>query len=103
MSKEKVDQIVNLIKKHQPIKAAEIAKIIGLSEDNNSVDTRAIIREALNYGHTIVSHTNQGYKFAESKEDVLQNIKSLQSRIDANQSRIDALTRNWNSQSNDHI
>lgn len=80
------------------IHASDIASLLDLPTDGNQVETRALIRFAIQNGYLIVSNTTYGYWISSNRQEVLEYIKSLQSRADDTISRSDELKTAWNKQ-----
>jgi hypothetical protein len=84
--------------KTNAIHAFDIATKLNLPTDGNQVETRALIRFAIQSGYLIVSNTRDGYWISNDKQEVWEYIKSLQSRADDTTLRSDELRTAWNKQ-----
>ena len=98
-SKDQINKVVEIISKHQPVKADRIAEMIGYPTDNQQTQTRGIITAAISAGHLITSHTAYGYSIATTLEEVEAYIKSLDSRIEKTKERKRTIMEAWNKKS----
>lgn len=80
-----LDRIKDILENHigerNPVTSAEIAKSIGIKEDDTHAKTRALIYEcAKEYGLPVAA-TNRGYFLIENKDEYNNYIKNLDDRI----------------------
>lgn len=78
------------------IHAYDIAQRLGYPVDGNQVETRGLIRFAIQSGHLILSNTRIGYWISNDVDEVKEYISSLQSRAGDTQQRSDELKDSWN-------
>ena len=83
--------------KQTAIHAEDIATRLGLLVTGNQVETRQLIREAIQAGNTIVSNTRIGYWLSSNKTEIQDYIDSLESRASDTLLRVDELKNAWNS------
>lgn len=93
-----IQQLLTLLPKSKQtaIHAADIAARLGLPTSGNQVETRQLIRDAIQAGHTIVSNTKVGYWLSSDKAEIQDYINSLESRADDTSLRADELKNAWN-------
>ena len=82
--------------KQTAIHAVDIARQLGLPTSGNQVETRQLIRNAIQAGHTIVSSTRAGYWLSSSKVEIQCYIDSLEDRANNTKLRADELRQAWN-------
>tara|TARA_B100001989_G_C24335631_1_gene362328 strand:+ start:266 stop:577 length:312 start_codon:yes stop_codon:yes gene_type:complete len=85
--------------KRNAITAREIAEHFNISDGGVEVQTRDVIRMAIENGELIAS-TNQGFFLIENEEEYEEYIDSLESRRDEIANRITNLRNNWNNRGN---
>ncbi len=94
-----VQQLLSILpnSRQTAIHAIDIARGLGLPITGNQVETRQLIREAIQAGHTIVSNTSVGYWLSSNKAEIQAYIDSLESRANDTFSRANELKNAWNS------
>lgn len=100
---DQITELVDLIQNSGSIHAVEIARHFGFPTDNNQVEARKMIIEAIDYGHIIMSNTHYGYKIPDNKEEFVGYIESLEGRINKLERRKELLIDNWNTTTDDAI
>ena len=80
------EQIKSILEEHKginnAIKSPEIAKLIGIEPGASNRKIRALITETIKqYEIPVAAHTNKGYFFVESKQELDSYIKTLDSWI----------------------
>ena len=93
-SNDDINRVVD-ISTHQPIKATQIAEHLGFSTENNQVETRGLITEAISAGNLIISNTYYGYSIAKNRDEVITYIRSIDSRIENLKSRKGNILNAW--------
>lgn len=83
--------------KTNAIKAVDIAQKLGYPTNGNQVQTRGLIRFAIQNGHIIVSNTKRGYWVSNDPIEVQEYIRSLESRASDTLQRSVELKQSWNS------
>ena len=76
--------------------AEDIAKQMGYPIGGNQVETRELIRYAIQQGNTIVSTSREGYWRSDIKQEVIDCIVSLKNRADEIYDRSNELKNAWN-------
>ena len=79
------EQVQKILRMHQgkehPIKSADIAKRLGIEEDDTHARTRTIIRKCAEKYHLPLLSNNKGYYLAQSEDELNQYRANLDSRI----------------------
>ena len=93
-----VQNLISILPNHRSnaIHALEIAQQLGFPTGGNQVETRALIRYAIQQGHTIISNTRIGYWISNDANEIQSYIDSLQSRADDTALRSDEIRDAWN-------
>lgn len=76
--------------------APQIARALGLSTSGTCETTRALIRDANMNGYFIVNTIDEGFWLTSDKQEIMDYLDTLLSRIIGTQERIDALKTHWN-------
>lgn len=94
-----IQQLLSILpnSKQTAIHAEDIAISLGLPTTGNQVETRQLIRESIQAGHTIVSNTRVGYWLSSNKAEIQDYIDSLESRANDTFLRANELKNAWNS------
>jgi len=82
--------------KQNAINAIDIANKIGYSTGGNQVDTRNLIRFAIDSGCIILSSPKIGYWQTVNKTEIIDCIKSLKRRSKKIRDRANMLKNDWN-------
>lgn len=77
--------------------AGDIAAQLGYPTDGNQVETRQLIRYAIQQGNIILSSTANGYWRSNDKQEVEKYIRALLNRADEIQTRGNEIKNAWNS------
>ena len=81
--------------RNNPLTAREIAEHFNISDGGIEVPVRNVIREAIEDGELIGSHS-RGFYIIDDAEDFRRYVRSLESRRTKIGNRITNLRRNWN-------
>lgn len=94
-----IQQLLNVIPtdRQHAIHANQIAQALGLSTSGTCETTRALIREANMQGYFIVNTVDEGFWLTSDKQEIVEYLDSLLSRIIGTQERINAIKTHWNS------
>ena len=97
-TQQDINQLIGIIPsgKQNAIHAIEIARRLNYPTGGNQVETRGLIRYAIQNGHIILSNTRVGYWVSQSKIEIETYIQSLQSRADDTYRRSEELKNTWN-------
>lgn len=92
-----IEQLLSILpnRKEEAIHAEDIAESLELPINGNQVETRQLIREAIQEGHTIVSNTRVGYWVSSDKSEIQEYINSLKNRAKDTIQRADELRMVW--------
>ena len=82
--------------KNNAVHAYDLAKQLGLPVGGNEVETRQLIREAIQQGNIILSIPIIGYWRSNNKQEIIDYINSLQERAEEIYNRSDAIRDAWN-------
>lgn len=82
--------------KNNAVHAQKLAQQLGLPVGGNEVETRQLIREAIEQGHIILSIPVLGYWRSNNKQEVIECIKSLRERANEINDRSEAIKDAWN-------
>ena len=88
-------EIIHFGKKNA-VHAIDIAKTLGYECGGNQVETRQLIRYAIQKGHIILSTPKSGYWRSNSKQEIENCIKDLRNRAEDINKRSIELLKNWN-------
>ncbi len=94
-----IQQLLNVIptNRQHAMHAHQIAQALGLSTLGTCETTRALIREANKNGYFIVNTIDEGFWLTSDKQEIMDYLDTLVSRIIGTQERIDAIKTHWNS------
>ena len=97
-TQQDINQLIRIVPsgKQNAIHAIEIARRLNYPTDGNQVETRGLIRYAIQNGHIILSITRVGYWVSQSKIEIETYIQSLKSRADDTYRRSEELKNTWN-------
>ncbi len=97
-TQHEINQLIGIIPsgKQNAIHAIVIARRLNYPTGGNQVETRGLIRYAIQNGHIILSNTRVGYWVSQSKIEIETYIQSLQSRADDTYRRSEELKNTWN-------
>ena len=76
--------------------AEDIARLMGYPTGGNQVETRELIRYAIQQGNIIVSTSREGYWRSNIKQEVIDCTDSLKNRADEIYDRSNELKNAWN-------
>ena len=95
---QEVQRLLGIIPfgKANAIHAEDIAQMLGYQMDGNQVETRQLIRYAIQQGNIILSTTKDGYWRSNTKQEVEEYIDALLSRADDIRIRSNAVKAAWN-------
>lgn len=96
---QEVQRLLGLIPldKSNAIHAEDIALKLGYPTGGNQVETRQLIRYAIQQGNIILSTPANGYWRSNNKQEVIDYIRALLSRSDEILIRSNEIKRAWNS------
>ena len=97
-TQQDINQLIRIVPsgKQNAIHAIEIARRLNYPTGGNQVETRGLIRYAIQNDHIILSNTRVGYWVSQSKIEIETYIQSLQSRADDTYRRSEELKNTWN-------
>ena len=100
-----IQQLLTILSrsKQTAVHAEDIARQLGLPVSDNQVETRQLVREAIQAGNTIVSNTRVGYWLSSDKTEIQTYINSLENRANDTKLRADELRQAWNSANPNNI
>lgn len=95
---QEVQRLLKIIPfgKANAIHAKNIAQMLGYPTDGNQVETRQLIRFAIQQGNVIISTPNKGYWQSNNKQEVESYINALVGRADQIYNRSDKIKDLWN-------
>lgn len=95
---KEVQQLLEIIPfgKKNAIHAIDIAKELRYECGGNQVETRELIRYAIQKGHIILSTPKSGYWRSNLKQEIENCIKGLRNRAEDINKRSIELKENWN-------
>jgi hypothetical protein len=94
MLRRLIELIANRTRQN-PIQAGEIETLMNMDTGHTNEPTRFFIKDAIIDNELPIGSNNQGYFLINSDDDLEAATKSLASRIEALESRIDALQEGW--------
>lgn len=96
-NKQELQRLLKIIPfgKTNAIHAENIAAMLGYPTEGNQVETRELIRYAIQQGYVIVS-TSHGYWRSNIKQEVIDCTDSLKNRADDIYDRSNELKNAWN-------
>lgn len=95
---QEVQRLLKIIPfgKANAIHANSIAQMLGYPTGGNQVETRQLIRFAIQQGYVIISTPNKGYWQSNNKQEVESYINALVGRADKIYNRSDEIKDLWN-------
>lgn len=93
-----IQDLMNMIPngRANAIHAPELATRLGLSTGGTQEATRVLVRKANLQGEMIVNTLDEGFWLSNDKQEVIDYINALYSRIQGTLDRINALKSHWN-------
>ncbi len=84
-----------MINKSRKFTSSDIANYLGIVEDDTHSRTRELIRETIETYEIPVFADNTGYKFIESKHELINYLRNLDSRIAGIEERKQIVQKNF--------
>lgn len=97
-NQQELQRLLNIIPvgRENAMHAIDIAINMGYPTGGNQVETRDLIRYAIQQGHIIVSTPRDGYWRSNIKQEVIDCTNSLKKRADEIYDRCNELKNAWN-------
>lgn len=97
-NQQELRRLLNIIQvgRANAMHAEDIAINMGYPTGGNQVETRELIRYAIQQGYSIVSTPRGGYWLSDIKQEVIDCINSLINRADEIYDRCNELKNAWN-------
>lgn len=97
-NQQELQRLLNIVPfgRENAMHAEDIANSMGYPTGGNQVETRALIRYAIQQGYIIVSTSRDGYWRSNVKQDVIDCTNSLINRADEINDRCNELKNAWN-------
>lgn len=97
-NQQELQHLLNIIPvdRANAMHAEDIAASMGYPTGGNQVETRELIRYAIQQGYIIVSTPRDGYWRSNIKQEVIDYTNSLRSRADEIYDRCNELKNAWN-------
>ena len=96
---ERMEAFIGIIKEHQgaekAITSGEIARMMNIVDGSGNPTTRRLIRRCMEQHNLPVGACDYGYYWMIRPEELKQYLATLQGRIDAIASRMEAVERNY--------
>ncbi len=96
---DKLEKIRNILNQHvgkaNKVTSSQIAKAIGIEEDDTHAKTRALIFKAAQKYHLPLAANNRGYFLIKSESEYDEYIENLNSRIAGIKKRKKIITENY--------